>query len=159
MLFSATFKKKIEMLARDALVDPVKIVQGSIGEASEDVTQIVKVLGLGGYKFAWITSHLVEFTSHGSVLIFVTKKQNCEELAANLKSKGDLQDDLRCIHGDLMQHERNEIIHGFKKKEFNVLGRYNYFIIFHWDLHILPEPTAILWITNILIMIICFSCH
>jgi ATP-dependent RNA helicase DDX42 len=27
MLFSATFKKKIEKLARDALVDPVKIVQ------------------------------------------------------------------------------------------------------------------------------------
>lgn len=27
MLFSATFKKKIERLARDSLVDPVKIVQ------------------------------------------------------------------------------------------------------------------------------------
>ena len=50
MLFSATFKRKIERLARDALVDPVKIVQGSVGEASEDVTQIVRVMGLGGYK-------------------------------------------------------------------------------------------------------------
>jgi ATP-dependent RNA helicase DDX42 len=27
MLFSATFKKRIERLARDSLVDPVKIVQ------------------------------------------------------------------------------------------------------------------------------------
>ena len=120
MLFSATFKRKIERLARDALVDPVKIVQGSVGEASEDVTQIVRVMGLGGYKWNWLSSHLVEFTSEGAVLIFVTKKQNCEELAANLKSK--LEIDLRCIHGDLLQHERNEIIHAFKKNEFPILG-------------------------------------
>ncbi len=42
---------------------------------------------LGGVKWGWLTSRLVEFTSSGSVLIFVTKKQNCEELAANLKVK------------------------------------------------------------------------
>lgn len=42
-LFSATFKKRIEILARDVLTDPVKIVQGNIGVASENVTQHVKV--------------------------------------------------------------------------------------------------------------------
>ena len=84
MLFSATFKKKIERLARDVLSDPIKIVQGNIGEASEDVTQIVKVVELGGFKWSWLVTHLVEFTSAGSVLIFVTKKQNCDELAHNL---------------------------------------------------------------------------
>ena len=31
MLFSATFKKRIEKLARDILTDPVRIVQGDIG--------------------------------------------------------------------------------------------------------------------------------
>lgn len=118
MLFSATFKKKIERLARDSLTDPVKIVQGSIGEASEDVTQIVRVLGMGGFKWTWLLSKLVEFTSSGSVLIFVTKKSNCEELAANLKVK-DFH--LRLIHGDLLQHERNEIITSFRKQEFPVL--------------------------------------
>ena len=39
-LFSATFKKRIERLARDCLSDPVKIVQGSVGEASADVRQV-----------------------------------------------------------------------------------------------------------------------
>ena len=39
-LFSATFKKRIERLARDCLSDPVKIVQGSVGEASADVKQV-----------------------------------------------------------------------------------------------------------------------
>ena len=42
-LFSATFKKRIEILARDLLTDPVKIVQGNVGVASENVTQHVKV--------------------------------------------------------------------------------------------------------------------
>ena len=45
-LFSATFKKKIEKLARDVLTDPIKVVQGDVGVASENVTQIVKVFFL-----------------------------------------------------------------------------------------------------------------
>ena len=62
--------------------------------------QTVKVVGLGGFKWQWLLAHLVEFTSVGSVLVFVTKKQNCEELAKNLKLKDF---DCRCIHGDLIQ--------------------------------------------------------
>merc|ERR1711971_916836 len=118
MLFSATFKKKIERLARDVLVDPVKIVQGSVGEASEDVEQIVKVVDAGGHKWQWVLSKLVEFTSIGSVLIFVTKKANCEELGKNLIAK-DFE--LKIIHGDLLQHERNEIINSFRKQEYPIL--------------------------------------
>ena len=34
LLFSATFRKRIERLARDILNDPVRIVQGDIGEVS-----------------------------------------------------------------------------------------------------------------------------
>ncbi len=82
------------------------------------MTQVVKVVPLGGFKWTWLTSQLVEFMSAGSVLIFVTKKQNCEELAHNLKAK---EFDCRCIHGDLIQHERNEIISGFKKREYPIL--------------------------------------
>ena len=32
LLFSATFRKKIERLARDILTDPIRVVQGDIGE-------------------------------------------------------------------------------------------------------------------------------
>ena len=84
-LYSATFKKKIEKLARDVLTDPVKVVQGDVGVASELVTQVVMVVPLGGFKWQWVTKSLVQFMSEGSVIIFVTKKQNCEELAHNLK--------------------------------------------------------------------------
>ena len=30
-LYSATFKKRIEKLARDVLTDPVKVIQGEVG--------------------------------------------------------------------------------------------------------------------------------
>lgn len=62
-MFSATFKKKIERLARDALTDPVRIIQGELGEANEDVTQIVLVMPAGPAKWVWLTSKLVELLS------------------------------------------------------------------------------------------------
>uniref|UniRef100_A0A8C9RM21 ATP-dependent RNA helicase DDX42 n=1 Tax=Scleropages formosus TaxID=113540 RepID=A0A8C9RM21_SCLFO len=118
LLFSATFRKKIERLARDILVDPIRVVQGDIGEANEDVTQIVEVLPSALDKWGWLTRRLVEFTSSGSVLIFVTKKANCEELATNLNQEGY---SLGLLHGDMDQSERNKVIGDFKKKSLPVL--------------------------------------
>lgn len=117
-MFSATFKKKVEKLARDILIDPIRIVQGEIGEANEDITQNVIVFESGPHKWDWLTSKLVEFTSIGSVLIFVTKKANAEELAQNLKSK-DM--DLALLHGDMDQIDRNKVITEFKRKEVPIL--------------------------------------
>ncbi|XP_041634393.1 ATP-dependent RNA helicase DDX42 isoform X1 [Cheilinus undulatus] len=118
LLFSATFRKKIERLARDILVDPIRVVQGDIGEANEDVTQVVELLPLGSDKWPWLTKRLVEFTSAGSVLIFVTKKANCEELATNLNQEGY---SLGLLHGDMDQSERNKVITDFKKKNLPIL--------------------------------------
>ncbi|XP_049924099.1 ATP-dependent RNA helicase DDX42 isoform X4 [Epinephelus moara] len=118
LLFSATFRKKIERLARDILVDPIRVVQGDIGEANEDITQVVEMLPSPTDKWGWLTRRLVEFTSSGSVLIFVTKKANCEELATNLTQEGY---SLGLLHGDMDQSERNKVISDFKKKNLPVL--------------------------------------
>ncbi|XP_039595825.1 ATP-dependent RNA helicase DDX42 isoform X2 [Polypterus senegalus] len=118
LLFSATFRRKIEKLARDILVDPIRVVQGDIGEANEDVTQIVEILSSGLEKWGWLTRRLVKFTSAGSVLVFVTKKANCEELANNLSQEGY---SLGLLHGDMDQSERNKVIGEFKKNQLPVL--------------------------------------
>ncbi|XP_046846143.1 ATP-dependent RNA helicase DDX42-like isoform X2 [Xenia sp. Carnegie-2017] len=118
LLFSATFKKKVELLCRDILTDPVRIVVGELGEANEDVTQIVQIFNDGAKKWQWLVGNLVRFTSEGSVLIFVTKKLNSEELSQNLK-RNDFE--LLLIHGDMDQFERNKVITSFKKKEFTIL--------------------------------------
>jgi ATP-dependent RNA helicase DDX42 len=119
LLFSATFKKKIEKLARDILNDPIRVVQGEIGEANEDITQVVFVMQAGPDKWSWLTSKLVQFSSIGSVLIFVTKKANAEELATNLKAKDF---DVALLHGDMDQAERNKVITAFKRKEVSILA-------------------------------------
>ncbi len=90
----------------------------SSSQANEDVTQIVEVLPTGQEKWGWLTRRLVEFTSAGSVLIFVTKKTNCEELATNLNQEGY---SLGLLHGDMDQSERNKVIADFKKKNLPVL--------------------------------------
>ncbi|NXU50223.1 DDX42 helicase, partial [Turnix velox] len=118
LLFSATFRKKIEKLARDILIDPIRVVQGDIGEANEDVTQIVEIFPSGPSKWNWLTRRLVEFTSSGSVLLFVTKKANAEELANNLKQEDH---NLGLLHGDMDQSERNKVISDFKKKGIPIL--------------------------------------
>ena len=39
-------------------------------------------------KWAWLKQRLVEFTSWGSVLVFVTRKINSEEVATSLRGEG-----------------------------------------------------------------------
>lgn len=118
LLFSATFKKKIEQLARTVTENPVKIIQKSLGEANEDVTQHVIVVPEAAKKWSWITEKLVELTSAGSVLIFVTRIVNSEELHNNLKQDGR---ETLLLHGDMEQSERNRVITAFKRKEKDVM--------------------------------------
>ncbi|KAF6197729.1 hypothetical protein GE061_008695 [Apolygus lucorum] len=117
LLFSATFKKKIEKLARDVLIDPVRILYGDVGYANADVEQKI-VMILPTNKLPWLLGNLVDFTSAGSVLIFVTRKLNAEEVATQLKLK---EIDCLLLHGDVDQIERNRVITAFKKRECDVL--------------------------------------
>ncbi|XP_075238002.1 ATP-dependent RNA helicase DDX42 [Lycorma delicatula] len=117
LLFSATFKKRVEKLARDVLTDPIRVVQGDVGEANTDVTQIVHIMPQQS-KLQWLLKHLVQFLSTGSVLIFVTKKADTEELASTLTLK---EFEVLLLHGDMEQAERNKVITMFKKQEVNIL--------------------------------------
>ncbi|XP_059216493.1 ATP-dependent RNA helicase DDX42 [Stomoxys calcitrans] len=118
LLFSATFKKRIERLARDVLTDPVRIVQGDLNEANQDITQFVFVFPNPLQKWNWLLLNLVRFLSEGSVLIFVTKKADAETVANNLMVK-----EYNCLllHGDMDQADRNKVITQFKRKECNIL--------------------------------------
>ncbi|XP_039487330.1 ATP-dependent RNA helicase DDX42 [Drosophila santomea] len=118
LMFSATFKKRIERLARDVLTDPVRIVQGDLNEANQDITQSVYVFPNPLQKWNWLLVHLVKFLSEGSVLIFVTKKVDAETVSNNLLIK-----EYNCLllHGDMDQADRNKVITQFKRKECDIL--------------------------------------
>lgn len=118
LFFSATFKKRIEKLARDVLTDPVRIVQGDLGEANEDITQHVMIFNNPAQKWTFLITKLVEFLSDGSVLIFVTKKAEAEQVANSLALK-----EFVCVllHGDMDQADRNKVITQFKRKEVDIM--------------------------------------
>lgn len=82
------------------------------------MTQVVELLPSASDKWGWLSRRLVDFTSSGSVLIFVTKKANCEELASNLVQEGH---SLGLLHGDMDQSQRNKVIADFKKKNTPIL--------------------------------------
>ncbi|XP_050310964.1 ATP-dependent RNA helicase DDX42 [Anthonomus grandis grandis] len=118
LLFSATFKKRIEKLAKDALQEPIRISQGITGQANEDVTQHAILLPNQDSKRGWLFGKLVELLSAGSVLIFVTKKLDAEKVAKDLLIK---EYDCLLLHGDMEQAERNKVIVTFKKQEVPLL--------------------------------------
>ncbi|KAI5631186.1 DEAD/DEAH box helicase domain-containing protein [Phthorimaea operculella] len=118
LLFSATFPRRVERLARDALRDPVRVQHGAAGEATDLVTQHVKIFSRPEDKWKWLLQNLVEFLSAGSVLIFVTKKLDAEQTAANL---GVQEFDALLLHGDMEQADRNKVITAFKRQECNIL--------------------------------------
>lgn len=118
LLFSATFPRRVERLARDALHDPVRVQHGAAGEPAHLVTQHVRIFNKPEEKWSWLLSNLVEFLSAGSVLIFVTKKLEAEQTAANL---GVQQYDALLLHGDMEQADRNRVITAFKRQETNIL--------------------------------------
>ena len=53
-------------------------------------------------KWAWLKQRLVEFTAWGSVLIFVTRKVNSEEVATSLRGEGQQGGCGLCSHGSKM---------------------------------------------------------
>ena len=71
LLFSATFRKKVEKLCRDVLTDPVRILVGELGEANTDITQLVEVIDTEDKKWQWLSTRLVEFTSSTYVCMHV----------------------------------------------------------------------------------------
>ncbi|CAJ0753427.1 18969_t:CDS:10, partial [Entrophospora sp. SA101] len=118
LLFSATFPKKVEKLAREVTTEPIRISIGNIGQANTDITQVFVILTDDGYKWDWLISNLVALCVDGSVLIFVSRKGGVDELSLNLRQAGH---ECGALHGDMMQSERDKVLKDFKNSKFSVL--------------------------------------
>ncbi|CAM9887607.1 unnamed protein product, partial [Phaeothamnion confervicola] len=126
LLFSATFKRRIERLAADILTDPVRINVGGSGgaghqlTANEDVRQVVAVVPDDACKWSWLRDRLSGFVAAGKVLVFVSSKQGCEELCTSIAANGKGVT-AGAIHGDKDQSERERVLRAFKHSQLQVL--------------------------------------
>ncbi|CAM9747196.1 unnamed protein product [Ascophyllum nodosum] len=120
LMFSATFKKKVQKLAGDILDDPVHIHIGGFNlTANEDIHQVVHVLATDALKWKWLSENLPSFVAKGKVLIFVSSKQGCEDLCKSLNQHTAFQ--VGAIHGDKDQTDRDTTLRAFKQGVMPIL--------------------------------------
>ncbi|KAF2813190.1 DEAD-domain-containing protein [Mytilinidion resinicola] len=113
VLFSATFPKSMESLARKALVKPVEIVVGGRSTVAPEIKQIVKVVA-PEKKFNEVLFELGQLFKEDEdarALIFVETQKTAEDLLDKVMKKGY---PARAIHGGKEQIDRDDAISDFK---------------------------------------------
>ncbi|RHY46313.1 hypothetical protein DYB26_004115, partial [Aphanomyces astaci] len=120
LLFSATFRRRIEMLARDVLTNPVKIIVGTVGQANDEIKQVAVVLPTKEAKWNWLLHTLPELTEEGKLLIFIGSKAGVDQLAASLNGLGDVYPCVS-LHGDKSQFDRADALRRFKSGKCPIL--------------------------------------
>uniref|UniRef100_A0A915MGW1 RNA helicase n=1 Tax=Meloidogyne javanica TaxID=6303 RepID=A0A915MGW1_MELJA len=110
VLFSATFPKTMEALARKVLERPVEIVVGGRSVVCKDVEQHALVLE-EHQKFLKLLELLGQYWEHGNVLVFVEKQEKADDLVSQLMLAG-----YNCapLHGGIDQDDRDFTIFDFK---------------------------------------------
>lgn len=110
LMFSATFPKEIQMLARDFLHNYIFLAVGRVGSTSENITQ--KVLWVEDYEKRTVLLELINASGPDSlILIFVETKQGADQLHSFLSSENF---PANSIHGDRSQRQREEALKAFK---------------------------------------------
>lgn len=119
LMFSATFPKDIQFLARDFLLDYIFLSVGRVGAASEDVHQtVIEVSEEEKNDVLLDILHSNPASAENLVLIFVETKRMCDTTAYFLTKKGF---PATAIHGDRDQREREHALDAFRSAEKPIL--------------------------------------
>ncbi|KAF4141779.1 Helicase conserved C-terminal domain [Phytophthora infestans] len=117
LLFSATFPRSVESLARKVLKKPVEITVGTRSTASGDITQYVEVREEDD-KFMRLLQLLGLWYEKGNILVFVNKQQACDQIFQDLMKAGY---PALSLHGGKDQVDRDYTIDDFKRKVRTVM--------------------------------------
>lgn len=120
VLFSATFPRKMEALARKILNRPLEITVGGRSVVAADIDQIVEVRP-SDTKFLRLLEILGKTfvdDPESKVLIFVDRQEAADMLLSNLFQRGY---PCQSLHGGKDQADRDSTISDFKNGNVNVL--------------------------------------
>lgn len=109
LMFSATFPRDIQMLARDFLKDYVFLSVGRVGSTSENITQKVEYVEDGDKRSVLLD--ILHTHAGGLTLIFVETKRMADTLSDFLINQGF---PATAIHGDRTQRERERALEFFR---------------------------------------------
>ncbi|NWX08648.1 DDX46 helicase, partial [Caloenas nicobarica] len=110
VMFSATFPRAMEALARRILSKPIEVQVGGRSVVCSDVEQHVVILE-EEQKFLKLLELLGHYQEKGSVIIFVDKQEHADGLLKDL-----MRASYPCLslHGGIDQYDRDSIINDFK---------------------------------------------
>ena len=118
VFFSATFPASIESMSRQHQREPVRVTI----EASEQTQAMPEIrqlaLTTGGNQRQRALYWALGKYRHESVLIFCNFKKTVAELASSLASSGASVD---CLHGDLEQFDRDQVLARFRNQSVRIL--------------------------------------
>ncbi|KAK7510581.1 ATP-dependent RNA helicase ded1 [Phyllosticta citriasiana] len=109
LMFSATFPRDIQMLARDFLKDYIFLSVGRVGSTSENITQ--KVEYVEDMDKRSVLLDILHTQGNGLTLIFVETKRMADTLSDFLINQGF---PATSIHGDRTQREREKALEMFR---------------------------------------------
>ncbi|XP_028902563.1 ATP-dependent RNA helicase DDX3X isoform X1 [Ornithorhynchus anatinus] len=132
MMFSATFPKEIQMLARDFLDEYIFLAVGRVGSTSENITQkvvwveesdkrsfLLDLLNATGKESYDEFQHRSGASGKDSLtLVFVETKKGADSLEDFLYHEGYA---CTSIHGDRSQRDREEALHQFRSGKSPIL--------------------------------------
>ena len=112
LMWSATWPKSVEALAKDYLREFYQVTVGSLElSGNQNVTQVIEVCD-DMEKYRKLLVYLRENLSpKDRVLIFVETKKGCDMLTRSLRADGF---QARAMHGDKSQDERDWVLREFK---------------------------------------------
>ncbi|XP_010152427.1 PREDICTED: probable ATP-dependent RNA helicase DDX46, partial [Eurypyga helias] len=117
VMFSATFPRAMEALARRILSKPIEVQVGGRSVVCSDVEQHVIVIE-EEKKFLKLLELLGLYQEKGSVIIFVDKQEHADGLLKDL-----MRASYPCLslHGGIDQYDRDSIINDFKNGNCKLL--------------------------------------
>ncbi|CCF59691.1 hypothetical protein KAFR_0H02820 [Kazachstania africana CBS 2517] len=116
LMFSATFPRDIQHLARDFLKNYVFLSVGRVGSTSENITQKIIMVEDMDKKSALLD--LLAYQHEGLTLIFVETKRMADQLTDFLIMQNF---NATAIHGDRTQEERERALGAFKAGRADIL--------------------------------------
>ncbi|EKG14832.1 RNA helicase ATP-dependent DEAD-box conserved site [Macrophomina phaseolina MS6] len=116
LMFSATFPRDIQMLARDFLKDYIFLSVGRVGSTSENITQKVEYVEDADKRSVLLD--ILHTVGTGLTLIFVETKRMADSLSDFLINQGF---PATSIHGDRTQREREKALEMFRSGRCPIL--------------------------------------
>ena len=116
LLFSATFPREVEAIARNYMTKPVEITSGEKNAGSENVShEFYSVTERTRYP---ALKRIADLNPDIYAIIFCRTRRETQEVADNLIRDGYSADSL---HGDLSQGQRDSVMGKFRKKTIKIL--------------------------------------